>query len=277
MNRSRNYTFISLVLAVLFLVGSMAYLNYIFQVRERQLLSEQGETIVESPVRSWQEDRDGKLLKSEKSDENRYMLSDEQMEDAINSWNNRDGEIIHDPVEGQVSMQEAIKVGENWLIQMGMIVGEGQEVEEIIYSVNALLSVGVENKSTNKKLDPYYSFWTVQLSGQNLNAVLYLNAVTGSVWSAEITLYDNMPDKIQEEKIELFIGLAGLQAANVNTLKMNEKKTQGILAVKNSEFYAQMRYYTVNRNGDTLVDYRNLETVQDHYVVINFDLMVNEE
>lgn len=49
-----KYTFISLLFAVLFIIGSMTATNYILRLKETRLLTERGGIKEESPVREWE-------------------------------------------------------------------------------------------------------------------------------------------------------------------------------------------------------------------------------
>lgn len=53
MNRTYKYTLLTLFFAFVFISGSIVGMNCILQFREKQLLTESGREIVESPVRAW--------------------------------------------------------------------------------------------------------------------------------------------------------------------------------------------------------------------------------
>ena len=121
MIRRYKYTFITLFLALVFMVCSMAGMNFIIKIREKQLLTEAGEAEIEAPVCAWNEwenNIQNELQGNYNND--RCLLSNIQIENAIKSWNERIGETMHNPVEGQISMEDAIKMGEEWLIKMNM-------------------------------------------------------------------------------------------------------------------------------------------------------------
>lgn len=110
MNKTAKYTALTLFLAVVFSFGSMAGMDYILLTRERQLLTESGRAVVETPVRAWQEpDRNGEMENSESSDKERYALTTEQMEGVLAYWKEHTGITVHNPVTGQISMDEAVK------------------------------------------------------------------------------------------------------------------------------------------------------------------------
>ena len=144
MKKTYKYTFLTMFLALAFIFGSMAAMNFILYIREGQLLSESGMAVVESPVRPWQGWGDEP---DEKDDGKRYSLTAVQVRDAMERWNKRLGETLHDPVEGQISMEEAVQEGEEWLISMGIGEGETQGADDGLKFVKAALGVGIQRFS----------------------------------------------------------------------------------------------------------------------------------
>ena len=247
-----KYTFVSLLFAALFVFGSMAAMNYILRVREAGLLTESGRVEVESPVYAWENwQSDEESLANEDTGSEGYILSVQQIEDAIESWNNRTNIILHDPVAGQISMEEAIKAGETWLGQMKI----QEEMDVVSYSVNAELGVSGRIEDAEEKLEAYYSFWTVRYSSQSMHAVLCINAVTGKVWDAEITSYGSMAEELPYARLRLFVELAGLQLSDDDFAIVEYGGAKSGIAIKNSRLYAQENIYdTVKMNGDGLDD-----------------------
>lgn len=266
MNRKYKYTFLTLLLGTAFMIGSMLCMRWILEVREKQLLTENGKAAVESPVRAWQE-------WEQKEQTATHKLTMEQMEEAIQFWNNRIGETIHDPVEGQISMEEAIESGKQWLTMMGE--------EKQIYSITAILSAGYQRESAKKQLEPYHSFWTIEFSNQTVRTTLYLNAVTGQVWSAKMIWKDDIQEKpYPQVQLKIFIESAGLKAENKTVATVNNNEIQAHLAVKDSLLYAQMRYRRVDSDSSTIFEYDYYSTnemIFDSYGIITYDLYVNEK
>lgn len=242
MNKTYKYTILTLLLAVVFVFGSMEGMNLILRARERQFLSESGSVIVEAPVRAWESwENDKESSMSEDTDSERYILNTRQIEDAINCWNNRTKTILHDPVAGQISMEQAIGAGEKWLIEMNI----GEEIDTMSYSINAELGVGGQMEDTGEQLEAYYSFWTVHYSSQSVNAILYINAVTGKVWGAEISLYEELPEKMHDDGLRLFVELAGLQASDDDSVLV-EFDSGETIAIKESQLYARKHSYIMS-------------------------------
>ena len=269
MKKTYKYTFLTMFLALAFIFGSMAAMNFILYIREGQLLSESGMAVVESPVRPWQGWGDEP---DEKDDGKRYSLTAVQVRDAMERWNKRLGETLHDPVEGQISMEEAVQEGEEWLISMGIGEGEAQGADDGLKFVKAALGVGIQKGSSKVQLEPYYSFWTVHFSGSYTDAVLYLNAVTGRVWRAEVTLYDNLPEELPCEKLECFVEMAGLKVTD-DAAEINEEKLQAFLVVEEGLLYAGLDYRNVALGDNAVVEYTGRDLPHDRYVVITYEIL----
>lgn len=242
MIREYKYTFISLMFAVLFIFGSMTAMNYILRVRETQLLTESGKAEVESPVREWEGWGIGdENVVSGDTDGERYVLTTNQVEEAVKSWNNRNAVTLHDPVAGQISMVEAIEAGKRWLSEMEI----GEEKDAASFSISAELGVGGQKQDTAERLEAYFSFWTVTYSNQSMSAILYLNAVTGKVWGAEITLYEELPKKMHDDRLQLFVELAGLQVSD-DSFVTDSGGIRSEIALKESKLYAQEHSYSMS-------------------------------
>lgn len=234
-----KYTFLSLMFAVLFIIGSMVAANDMLRLRETQLLTERGGIKVESPVREWDgggnsDESVGGIDASDKKN----PLSMKQVEEAVKSWNNRTGVILHEQVAGQIPMEEAIENGKKWLIEMDI----GDVKEEDSFSISAELGIGRQKEDTGER-EAYFSFWTVTYFNQSMNAVLYLNAVTGNVWGAGIELYKEQPEKSSDDRLQLFVKLAGLQAADDVPSRMGSQENETTIPIKESQLYAQKSSY----------------------------------
>lgn len=297
MNRVSKYTVLCLLLAAVFVLGSIAGMDFILQMRERQRLEESGTVEVESPVLAWQAQaaeeggagQDGTDTRPD-GEEDR-LLTEEQMADVIRYRNDCEGEFLHDPAKGQITMEQAIASGENWLVEMGF----AEEIEEIADgnedSIRAkrvvsgktepavLLSrVSLGTKTPENGLQipvaSYFSFWTVRFSNKYMYVSLSVNAVTGKVWDAEITLYGNTAYSQSIEKLELFIKLAGVQTQTEDYIETDGKWQS--MAVKESPLYGRMRHYDVMAVSKGAEEYVGN---QELYIetVIEYHLMADED
>ncbi len=253
-----KYTILTLLLTVIFAFGSMAGMHLVLRAREQQLLSEQGKAVVESPVRAWQKEEDTDF------DQEAYLLTMEQIEEVIRSWDEHLAVTVHNPVNGQISMETAIESGKEWLAEMGFRTAADADSPEV-YSVQASLSIVNQNQSAGTQSEPYYSFWVLRFSNQSMMAFLRLNAVTGNVWSADITLYGDLSEEISCEKLSRFVELSGLPVPQDDTsvITKNADRTDAVLKIEDSQLQAEMAfwraqtkvvYVVAEENG--LVDYQ---------------------
>lgn len=130
----------------------------------------------------------------EKFTSKKSMLTVKQMEEIIGRWDEHTI-ISHKHADDQISMKEAIDAGKDWLVQMGMTNGVSKVSGET-YSASARLVTSLKEESMERQPEPYYSSWFVRFTGPSVTAFLYINAVTGTVWSADITLYEDLTEKV---------------------------------------------------------------------------------
>lgn len=101
-----------------------------------------------------------------------------------------------------------------------------------------------------------------------MNAVLYLNAVTGEVYQADMTLYEGFPEKMPYEKLERFVELSGLRTSDADMVR-NQEGTQAILKIDDSRMYAEMAF---RHSGAGYLD-----TASKENVIINLKIVVEKD
>lgn len=242
MKKTYKYTVLTVVLAIVFSFGSMAGMNLILKARERQLLTKSGRSVVEVPVQTnvGQE-------KDQNFNKDRGTLTIEQIEKVVSLWDEPDEVVVHNPADGQISMGEAIRAGQEWLINMGMEVERKDNDEVHQY---ATLSTAVRESSEEEddnedvQTAPYNSFWRVQFYSSSLEAFLYVNAVTGQVWSADIILYDDFPKEIPSKKLRDFVELCGLKVSGSESEELWQPSYSWMerVEIENSKLIAEMQF-----------------------------------
>ncbi len=243
MKKTYKYTVLTVVLAIVFSFGSMAGMNLILKARERQLLTKSGRSVMEVPVQTnvGQE-------KDQNFNKDRGTLTIEQIEKVVSLWDEPDEVVVHNPADGQISMGEAIRAGQEWLINMGMEVERKDNDEVHQY---ATLSTAVRESSEGEddnedvQTAPYNSFWRVQFYSSSLEAYLYVNAATGQVWSADIILYDDFPKEIPSKKLRDFVELCGLKVSGSESeeeLWQPSYSWMERVEIENSKLIAEMQF-----------------------------------
>lgn len=254
--------------------------SYIY-VYDHVRQGESGTVVMESPVLAWQDPAaedtaagEGDETGKTKKDAER-ILTVEQMEQVIKYRNHCEGEILHEPAVGQITMEEAIASGENWLVEMDF--WKRQNLE--LLSRRASLGIKADLSMLEVPMESWYSFWTVRFSNEYLYADLSINAVTGKVWDAEISLYGNMAHRQSFDKLELFVRLAGVQGEVEKFAQTNQSGSLVYIAVKGSQLYAEQGYYTANttRINEFIEDGRSTIVELHDQRVIEYRLRVEEK
>lgn len=237
------YTIMSLFLAVSFVFGSMYLINKLLEFQKRRLLTENGKAEVESPVMPLKELlADKENSQKDRKDSEIYELTSDDIQSVLISW--YEGvEVVHDPVEGQISMNEAITAGYNWLMEMNINVPEKKGVA--LNYVSAILLAVTLSKENIEKLAPYYSFWKINLYTEESDIILYVNAVTSTVWKADIVYHYKEKDKEayyenRYDDLTKFIELSGLSSSEITASDYSDDSLT--VSIKNTELYASLSY-----------------------------------
>lgn len=283
MNRTSKYTLLSLLFAAVFVFGSMAGTDLILQMWEKRRLQESGTVTMESPVLAWQSaeteeeyvKQDGGPFDRDKEED--LTLTEKEIEQVIRYRKNCEGELLHDPVKGQITMEQAFASGENWLVEMGVWDHSRTHSEPLLH--RASLGTKTAKEGLHMPIEPYYSFWTVRFSSTDMYVSLSVNAMTGRVWDAKITLYDieNANNDKSLDKLERFIRLAGIEAPVEQYVEISDSGSWISMAVKESPLYAQMRGYDVVVSVmDEITESDGSRDVSSQ-TVIEYRLMVYED
>ena len=283
MNRTSKYTLLSLLFAAVFVFGSMAGTDLILQMWEKRRLQESGTVTMESPVLAWQSaeteeeyvKQDGGPFDRDKEED--LTLTEKEIEQVIRYRKNCEGELLHDPVKGQITMEQAFASGENWLVEMGVWDHSRTHSEPLLH--RASLGTKTAKEGLHMPIEPYYSFWTVRFSSTDMYVSLSVNAMTGRVWDAKITLYDieNVNNDKSLDKLERFIRLAGIEAPVEQYVEISDNGSWISMAVKESPLYAQMRGYDVVVSVmDEIMESDGSKDVSSQ-TVIEYRLMVYED
>lgn len=283
MNRTSKYTLLSLLFAAVFVFGSMAGTDLILQMWEKRRLQESGTVTMESPVLAWQSaETEEEYVKQDsgpfdRDKEEDLTLTEKEIEQVIRYRKNCEGELLHDPVKGQITMEQAFASGENWLVEMGVWDHSRTHSEPLLH--RASLGTKTAKEGLHMPIEPYYSFWTVRFSSTDMYVSLSVNAMTGRVWDAKITLYDieNANNDKSLDKLERFIRLAGIEAPVEQYVEISDSGSWISMAVKESPLYAQMRGYDVVVSVmDEIMESDGSKDVSSQ-TVIEYRLMVYED
>lgn len=225
----------------LLLAYACSYLpGIIFAGEERRLFDEHGIMEADVAVLPWEEER--RIYGGGAENQ----LETDLMERVLRTWRESNGEILHEPAAGQLSMEEAFEAGREWISAMGGAdcslfdqLASGQGSGDGDY-VSAALSMAAGQGDKESAGEAYYSFWHVRFYNEDANLWLWINAVTGKVWEAELILYArewNLPEDFAYESLMKFLELSGVENPVAG---FAENRYGAVLYLEDAMIYAQM-------------------------------------
>lgn len=126
-------------------------------------------------------------------------ITAEMMAQILQNWNEPGSLMrLHEPVEGQLGMEQAIAAAETGLSYFsthGIIPPELLENEftritaSLCENQPAVKADPQKYVIVTKQLHPEYSYWRIFFFNEKVSAQLTLNAVTGKIWRADIFSY----------------------------------------------------------------------------------------
>lgn len=192
MNKQNVYTIMGIALSFIIAVGGWVLTSALIDRKSDALLSATGITRVNvlpieprAPVNQDGSGVDDSLIEQPK-------LTNEEIIKVLQNWQSEDCDrIAHEPVEGQLSMEQAIEIGKaglSYYNEQGIIPVELLEYENAKIGAHLFENQpgGQTTLSLYPALDPYYSYWSVSFSNELMDTVLTINAVTGQIWIADI-------------------------------------------------------------------------------------------
>lgn len=167
---------LGIVIALCLALGGLTLMDYLLKEKRERYLSASGGL-----------DQTGLSLEPSKSNSEQTILSKEELKQVLSAMRGR--EVPHEPLEGQLSMEQAIELGKEWvreycLEDLGLL----SDDEQKYHRMDARLC---RRQGTDSMENPniLYSYWMVSLTSREIRADLVMNAVTGQVLDARLTSY----------------------------------------------------------------------------------------
>lgn len=155
-------------------------------------------------------------------------LSEDRIAEVLDAWENGGNELLHEPMGGQMNMEQAIGAGKRWITVMaehGVVPEELRECDfDKITAKLCTLDVQVDFDRT------LLSYWLIQFTEDDTVVSLTVHAVSGEVWKADILMKEreSLLDRLREEEL-LEIAFPFLRMGNRETVDLLEHTTCVIL------------------------------------------------
>jgi len=183
MNKNIIYTILIVLLSFIVVSGGWFLMNKMLDRKEEKILGQTGQITVRMAEKDNQDTED-----TEKSFSGQKLSENERIK-VLKIWETGKKLIPHEPLGGQMNMEQAIAKGEEWI---GMV-----EKSENLISADAVL----EFENTSAKLCSFedkagvekekISFWEIQYENADMQILLKIHALSGEVWNAEITMEES--------------------------------------------------------------------------------------
>lgn len=193
MNKSRLVNCLGILFSVGIALGGLFLVWNMLKESKEAMLSQSGEAEVANLFPQVSVSRQEKKV-----------LTKSELFHAVKSMESDKEEYPHEPVEGQLSMEQAIERGKEWVEELcSRYLGAEVLIPEKYNKITASLCIKEEEGGMGE--DSYlYSYWRITLTGEYMEAKLLLNAVTGLAFDTAIS--SKLPEiSFEQAKAEEFL------------------------------------------------------------------------
>lgn len=187
------------------------------------------------------------------------VIADEDITDIVEQMERSSNMFLHEPYNSQLTMDEAVSAGNDWLDRIYRLCGEYYGVLEASdYEMVSAKLYGPDTVFDSSELSlpiEFYSFWDIhyKMKGHNQEELfLHLNAATGKV--LYVSIYSSLMDftGYSKDALNLYL-MAYAECAGLNTENFSgksyglstEHEPYEILSLDNEELFLVLETYTL--------------------------------
>lgn len=225
MNKSILYTILIVFCSFTVVSSGWFLMNKILDRKEEKILGQMGQITVETAEKDNQDTKD--KMKSFSG----QKLSEKERIKILKIWETGKKLIPHEPLEGQMNMEQAIVKGEEWIDiveKSGNLISSGA-VWEFENTSAKLCSFEDKTEVEKEKI----SFWEIQYENEDIQILLKIHALSGEVWNAEISMEESQRegDSLRGELLKVVFPFFGAESGRVyekNNISYVKSKTDSI-------------------------------------------------
>lgn len=114
------------------------------------------------------------------------FLTEHEIAQVLTIWNSGGRDYLHEPMTGQMNMEQAINAGREWIDKLaGYNIIPGYLSECNFDDTNAVLSSMDSSLSLEES---YISYWKVSFIKEDVEIELTIHALSGQVWDSKISM-----------------------------------------------------------------------------------------
>lgn len=184
MNKGKIFSLIMPALSLFVIVGGWFLTDKLVERKENRILGQKGQITVQSAKK---QNKDNDL--SERAEEinepfTGRKMTENEMVQVLTVWETGGKEIPHEPLKGQMSMEQAVAKGREWMDSMAeKKVLFSSAAVQAFDKTTAKLCTFDDEAGTPKEI---ISFWEVIFQKSDVKIVLKIHALSGEVWAADI-------------------------------------------------------------------------------------------
>lgn len=223
-----------------------------------------------SDILKWSREEDKAENKTEKNDTKLYktttdsaisvvmVMSDENIKDIVEQMESASNLFLHEPYSSQLSMDEAVIIGNHWLDRIYNLCELYYGVfESSKYEMVSANLYGPDTIFDSSELPvEFYSYWDIHYKMKDNNGeelFLHLNAATGKVLYVSIYSYLMDFTGYNKDALNLYL-MAYAECAGLNTENFSGKRygvspdnePYEVLSLDNGELFLVLDTYTVS-------------------------------
>lgn len=266
MRKSRIYTTAMFLLAVCIIFGGWFMTARLLRVREEKFLDSTGRIEVQSAETALFSDSGQNTQAEEKEGHEEFCgrtMTEYTRALVLAIWEYGGNEVPHEPLYGQMDMEQAIDAGKKWIENMavqGVFTDELQEdeydtVKASLFTLDTPLIISDLDQSM-------YSYWKVQFIRNDVTVELTIHADSGEIWMASISVNDK--NGVVETYDLAYLMKYAFPFMEVGDVIWTEDTQAGVMVESslNENVIATGKQYLVQVN-------------EDSYTVIEFELRNN--
>lgn len=183
MKRGMINTLLAVCLSTAVVFGGWFFTVERLGQKEAELLARKGEVALGASGKDIKE----KESKETEAEFQEKKLSEDEMATILATWEGGGYALLHEPLEGQMTMEQAILAGKDWINRLAeqkilpdFLAGEEPSFDKI----KAVLST-IDTKSSPEEKTLFGS-WTITYEKDDVEIILKLHAASGQIWGADI-------------------------------------------------------------------------------------------
>ena len=187
MSKRKIYTVLILCVSLAVIIGGWFFIRGMLYRKETEILAHKGEILgIVADTEVIVNEKKPETGKSEG-----VVLGEDEISEVLTVWNTGGREVLHEPLPGQMNMEQAINAGKEWI---GRLAENGILPEHLSgCSFDNISAVLCSPDSGIYMERDYLSYWKVTYVKGDVEIGLIIHALNGQVWNASITMNeDNM-------------------------------------------------------------------------------------